>query len=144
MSYVVLLSFFGSDINGMSLEITTDNGLNWNQLWSDSGDQGDRWIKQYVDLSAYDGQVVRLRFLGKGGNGRSGDLALDQIRLYGTVDLGDQPFVFYADVDGDGYGDIDNPITSCNNVAPDGAVLDSTDCDDGNSSVLPRGSGNCL
>ena len=43
--------------------------------------------------------------------------------------------VFYGDDDGDGYGDPDNDVRAC--VAPEGAVADATDCDDGASGVNP-------
>ena len=44
-------------------------------------------------------------------------------------------FVFYADVDGDGFGDPSSTIMDC--FAPIGYVSDNTDCDDSNSSVFP-------
>ena len=43
--------------------------------------------------------------------------------------------VFYADSDGDGYGDSNNSIEACD--APPGFVSDNTDCDDTNSSIYP-------
>jgi gliding motility-associated-like protein len=43
--------------------------------------------------------------------------------------------LFYADVDGDGFGDALNTISAC--VAPDGYVGNDTDCDDTNSDVNP-------
>ncbi|MBK8706447.1 MAG: hypothetical protein IPN33_24695 [Saprospiraceae bacterium] len=45
---------------------------------------------------------------------------------------------FYADADGDGYGDPHNAVEAC--AAPIGFVADNTDCDDGNDQVYP-GSG---
>src|SRR5690606_3877967 len=35
---------------------------------------------------------------------------------------------YYADLDGDGHGDINNPITDC--TQPTGYVTSSNDCDD--------------
>ncbi len=43
--------------------------------------------------------------------------------------------VWYADADADGYGDLANPTTACNQ--PEGMVADATDCDDSASSVNP-------
>lgn len=48
---------------------------------------------------------------------------------------------WYADVDGDGYGDIASPAASC--VAPTGTVADATDCDDTDVNTNPGGTEVC-
>jgi hypothetical protein len=45
------------------------------------------------------------------------------------------PNTYYADDDGDGYGDPDDSIVACS--APAGYVSDKTDCDDANAAVNP-------
>ena len=52
----------------------------------------------------------------------------------GLTDEGVQS-TFYADVDGDGYGDVASTISAC--TAPSGYVADATDCNDGNANVNP-------
>jgi len=55
----------------------------------------------------------------------------------GTVDeptAVDAP-TWYADVDVDGYGDVDNTTVACER--PSGYLSDSTDCDDGESTTFP-------
>ena len=42
---------------------------------------------------------------------------------------------YFADKDGDGYGDVDNMVVSCDPVS--GLVLDSTDCDDEKALIGP-------
>ncbi|HJN76474.1 MAG TPA: MopE-related protein [Myxococcota bacterium] len=53
------------------------------------------------------------------------------------VDTGDpcETFTSYADSDGDGFGDGDNPTEACE--LPSGNVEDSTDCDDADAAVHP-------
>lgn len=48
---------------------------------------------------------------------------------------------FYADNDGDGYGDFENTIEAC--TEPSGYVSDNSDCDDSDSSVFPGGNEVC-
>jgi hypothetical protein len=48
---------------------------------------------------------------------------------------------WYADTDGDGYGDADSATTACE--APEGAVANADDCDDGSAAVSPAASEVC-
>ncbi|WP_052158304.1 MopE-related protein [Lacinutrix jangbogonensis] len=43
--------------------------------------------------------------------------------------------LYYADTDGDGYGDVTNTISACS--APSGYTVDNTDCDDNNVNSYP-------
>jgi hypothetical protein len=52
----------------------------------------------------------------------------------GTIDEGVQT-VFFADADGDGFGNINDTLHRC--IAPAGYVLDNTDCDDADNTVYP-------
>jgi MYXO-CTERM domain-containing protein len=52
----------------------------------------------------------------------------------GTVDVGAaDAATYYADTDGDGYGDATAPLTECGE--PEGYVADATDCDDGDPAL---------
>ncbi|MEM6700265.1 MAG: MopE-related protein, partial [Bacteroidota bacterium] len=116
-----------------------DGGGNWSPIWSEIGNQGDRWLKQYLSLSTWNGEVIRLRFVGEGGSGATGDIALDNLVFYGTRDLGEPTNIFYADVDEDGYGDPNNFITSCSPEIPSGFLTNALDCDDSNPNINPDG-----
>ena len=58
----------------------------------------------------------------------------------GSVDEGVSQ-TFYADDDGDGYGDVNNSTLACS--LPNGYVSDSTDCDDNNAAINPAASEIC-
>jgi len=45
-------------------------------------------------------------------------------------------FTYFADLDGDGFGDANNTLEECQ--APFGFVLDDTDCDDGDGTIYPN------
>ena len=49
---------------------------------------------------------------------------------------------FYADADGDGFGDINSPEISCHG-APEGFVADQTDCDDADGTIYPGAEETC-
>ena len=48
-----------------------------------SGNQGDQWHEQVVDLSAYDGEIITLRFRGITG-GYASDICIDDFSMDGT------------------------------------------------------------
>ncbi len=54
----------------------------------------------------------------------------------GGIDEGISQNTYFADNDGDGYGDPAVSIQAC--LPPNGYVVDDTDCDDGNATVNPE------
>ena len=54
---------FGSDIDTLRLEISTDCGINWNNLFTLGGNQGNGWVRHYQELDAYQGQDALFRFI---------------------------------------------------------------------------------
>ena len=50
--------------------------------------------------------------------------------------------IWYADADGDGYGDAASAVTTCDG-APIGYVADNTDCNDGNDGINPEAAETC-
>ena len=71
---VVAMGYLYLDVN------TNPSGVaNWTTIWQDSGSNGDVWIQNFVDLDAYAGQTIQLRFQGVRGNSFQGDRAIDNI-----------------------------------------------------------------
>jgi hypothetical protein len=71
---------YGSNMGSLVLQAQTTAG-NWTNLWSRSGDQGNAWDAAAVDMSAYIGQTVKVRFVGTTGNGFRSDMAIDNVSL---------------------------------------------------------------
>ena len=70
-----------NNMGDLSVEISDDDGANWIQLFSLSGEQGNQWNLQNIDISSYGGSIVKLRFVGTTGNGKKSDMAIDQIQV---------------------------------------------------------------
>jgi hypothetical protein len=59
----------------------------------------------------------------------------------GSTDDGLGAIFYYADVDGDNYGDVNSSVSSCAPVS--GYVTDSTDCNDNNAAINPAATEIC-
>jgi PKD repeat protein len=73
---------FGADIDTLAIEVNNGNGWQ-NQLTLIGGQQtasADPWILDSVDLSAFSGDTIEIRFRGASNN-FAGDIALDDIRV---------------------------------------------------------------
>ncbi len=127
---------FGNNVNALFLEITTD-GINWVNLWQQTGNQGEEWIRQYINLTPYDGSIVQFRFRGiSAALNFRGDIALDRLTFYGSQLKASD--IFYADTDNDGFGNPADSIAVCFAAQPAGYVANNQDCDDTNASINPN------
>lgn len=72
---------YGADTGSLEVEITTDNGGSWTSIFIISGNQGDSWELQNIDLSSYLNQNIKLRFIGTTGGGFASDMAIDHIGI---------------------------------------------------------------
>lgn len=128
----------GIDIGSLRLEVSINGGFDWRSIWERTGPQGIDWQKTYLSLSDYtDGALLQFRFVGTKGGGSKGDIALDNIAFYGSQDLGYPTQQYYADSDGDGYGEPGFYILSCSQNPPGDYVANDEDCDDGDPLINP-------
>ena len=72
----------GSNMGKLNVDLITEAGEIINVVPEVSGNQGANWVVQQIDMLAYKGQVVTLRFKGKTGNSYESDLALDYFNLF--------------------------------------------------------------
>ncbi|MEL7532785.1 MAG: T9SS type A sorting domain-containing protein, partial [Bacteroidota bacterium] len=80
--YTFSYHMLGSAVGTVSLQISTDNGASWPiTLWTLSGDQGSAWNDESIDLSAYAGSSIKLRYAGTTGTSWQGDIVIDDINL---------------------------------------------------------------
>lgn len=72
----------GQTMGELRLDIYANNQWNLDIMTPKIGSQGQNWLKEVVNLSAYAGQVVKFRFRGIRGTSFTGDIALDDIELF--------------------------------------------------------------
>ncbi|MFD1062502.1 GEVED domain-containing protein [Winogradskyella litorisediminis] len=70
-----------NDMGSISLQVSTNNGSTWSTIWSQTGNKGNSWLDANVDLSAYVGGEIKLRFNRLTGSTWQADIAIDAINL---------------------------------------------------------------
>ncbi|MBK8626468.1 MAG: T9SS type A sorting domain-containing protein [Saprospiraceae bacterium] len=129
---------YGADIKYLMLEISTDDGVSWETLFSVYGNQGDTWKRSTLDLSIYNNQSGIFRFKALSSEGTLGDIGIDQIEFYKSIPLKDGSDVYFVDKDMDGYGNEAERIEICFSILPDGYSKVYGDCDDENPTIHPN------
>lgn len=80
---------YGVAMGSLNVQVSTDDGLSWGSpIWTLSGDQGNAWDTATVDLTAYIGQSIKVRFFGTTGTDFTSDIAIDAV----TIDITSLPF----------------------------------------------------
>ncbi|WP_298542226.1 S8 family serine peptidase [uncultured Aquimarina sp.] len=73
-----------ADMGSIAVDASTDDGATWTNLWSQSGNQGNSWLDASIDLNAYAGGSVQLRFNRITGSTWQADIAIDNVSLTNT------------------------------------------------------------
>ncbi len=79
-TYSFAYHMYGSNMGTIELQASAD-GTNWTTLWTKSGDQGNSWYTENINLSAYLGSLVQLRYVATTGSSYRSDFAIDDISL---------------------------------------------------------------
>ncbi|WP_299761978.1 S8 family serine peptidase [uncultured Dokdonia sp.] len=81
-SFIFDYHMFGSTDGGrVDLEASTDDGATWTSIWNQTGNQGNQWNNVTIDLAAYVGGSVQLRFNRITGGTWQSDVAIDNTRV---------------------------------------------------------------
>ncbi len=72
-------------MGSLALEVSSDNGATWTSVWNKAGNQGNAWYSASVDLSAYAGNTIKLRFNGITGTTWKGDMAVDAFNIQNST-----------------------------------------------------------
>ncbi|MDC9721396.1 MAG: M14 family zinc carboxypeptidase [Urechidicola sp.] len=88
-SFSFYYHMYGQDMGDLLLDVSDDMETTWTNLVTIAGEQqtaeGDPWLLQYVDLNAYGGETIKLRFSGQTGGGYRSDMAIDNIAIENAV-----------------------------------------------------------
>jgi chitodextrinase len=77
-----------ADFGSLDVEASNDNGVTWISIWNKSGNHGNSWQTATIDLAAYLGSGVQLRFNRVTGGTWQADAAIDAISLTADGDGG--------------------------------------------------------
>ena len=85
-----VLSFWyhmhGQDMGSLSVDVYNHGTNNWvNDFFTISGEQGDQWTEQELDLTQFIGQTVHFRFSGTTGNGFTSDISIDDVSVLNLI-----------------------------------------------------------
>ncbi|BDS06698.1 hypothetical protein NT6N_17380 [Oceaniferula spumae] len=91
---------FATTTTTLEAEVSTDGGGTWTNVWSrngaglSSGNWDPTWISRSINLSAYEGEIIRIRFIMKGngssitqGSGSSHGFFIDDITVTNSTYL---------------------------------------------------------
>ncbi len=70
-----------TDMGSIAVEASTDNGATWTSVWSKTGNQGNSWQTESIDLSSYAGGSVQLRLNRITGSTWQADIAIDDVSM---------------------------------------------------------------
>ena len=74
---------YGSGMGSLQLDARIA-GSDWENLFAKSGNQGDRWISETVNLSRFEGGLVELRLKGIIGSDFRSDIGIDNMTISGS------------------------------------------------------------
>ena len=113
---------YGVNMGTLSVEVSDDDCSTWNNEWTISGNQGNNWYRQIVDLSSYSGSVIKIRFKGVTGSSFESDMAVDNIKVYDGLiaDFNKDDIVNHPDFGILSQQWLNSPGTPSADIAPDG------------------------
>tara|TARA_R100000306_G_scaffold61803_1_gene65678 strand:- start:101789 stop:105784 length:3996 start_codon:yes stop_codon:yes gene_type:complete len=73
-----------ADMGSIDLEVSTDDGTTWTSIWNQTGNKGNQWNSESIDLGSYAGESnFRMRFNRVTGSTWQADIALDAFEMEG-------------------------------------------------------------
>ncbi len=98
MNMVFANHMYGSSMGTMSVDVSTDGGSTWTTgVWTKSGDQGDVWSQDTVNLTPFVGFAnVIVRIAGTSTSSFTSDMAVDDFTFYVPLPVDAGVSMFYS------------------------------------------------
>ncbi len=130
-------AIYGDDAQ-IELKIQNQETQELTSLMTISSTSDLMWNDQYLDLSDYIGQTIRIILTGRLDANPASSISIDQITLLEGADPFHPSITSYVDADGDGYGDSSQPRYGCNFSQSETNLSDvGGDCDDADFDINP-------
>jgi len=81
---------YPSNMGTLTVDVTTNGGISWNEVAVVSGNQGNMWQQALVDLTPYKSIKTKIRIKAQLATGFEGDIAIDYLRIGEPYELCDQ------------------------------------------------------
>lgn len=127
---------YGNDIDTLRVDVLTGD-KDPVTIWSLSGNQGNVWHYQTLDLSQFANTSSIIQFVANSSGGNLGDIGIDQIKLFSS-EINQDLFSFFEDNDDDGFGDPEQEIIICQQLVPEGFSTNGMDCNDNDDDINPN------
>ncbi|ARV14637.1 CUB domain-containing protein [Polaribacter sp. SA4-12] len=96
----------------LNISVSTDSGVSFADIHSISGNQGNGWLSEIIDLRAYDGQSIILRYEGICGTDYRSDISIDNVVIGSNPGTPRIPITITADSgQSKDFGDTDPTLT---------------------------------
>ena len=76
---------FGPSTGTLTVEVF--DGTFWTEVFKKSGNQGNNWMSQNIDLAPYIGDTIIIRVIGVTGGGYQSDIAIDQFSIEDQIGI---------------------------------------------------------
>ena len=100
-----------SNMGTLNVIIISNSGATLTNVFSIAGNQGNSWHTETIDLSAYDGQTITIRFEGIRANSWQSDVSIDNVIISSTTDNSGIPITVTSNPHSKEVGDADPTLT---------------------------------
>ncbi len=93
---------YGTDMGSLTVAVSEDNGITYTNEFTISGQQHtsytDTWTPKTIDLSAYDGKVIKLKISGLTGGNFASDMAIDNFNFTADPAISNPPIAICQNI----------------------------------------------